>query len=409
MVYSSIGIIGLLVQLIINYDVIFKKTSGGVRRKNVLYRRFLFGTLFYYSTDILWGIFDEQKLYKLLYADTVIYFVAMSLMVMLWTDYTTDYLEEKTGFGKALKLVGRVFFCLCPPVLIVNSFYPILFQITGQGEYKTAPIRYLLLLIQILLFTLTGGLTLTLSFKTAQVKRVRYRAISVFGFVMGTLVLVQVYNPLLPVYSVGCMLGTCLLHTFIYEDEKAEYRNKLEELLKQEKESKQALNSARTAANTDALTGVKSRRAYLEMTDRIDNAIAEGTAGEFGIIVFDINGLKNINDTLGHEEGDRYIREGCMMICRKFCHSPVYRIGGDEFVALLEGSDFNAREELLASFDEDIDLNQQQGLIEVSTGMGVFDPELDQSFSGIFERADRKMYERKDLLKSRDKSWQRQF
>ena len=400
MIYGSIGILALLVQLIINYDVLMKKTSEEVTLKNISYRRFLFGTIFYYVTDILWGYFDEKGYLKILYADTVLYFFAMCLLVLLWTVYVTDFLDEKTRFGKAIRAAGRIFFALSPLMLLINFFTPVLFDINDSGEYVTGYLRYLLLFFQLLLFCGISVHTMALSFRTEKNKRVRYRAISVFGIVMLVLVFVQVFSPLLPMYSIGCMLGTCMLHTFIIEDEKLEYRIKLETLLQQEKESRQALRSARTAANTDPLTGVKSRHAYLEMTERIDQSIAEGEAPEFGIIVFDINGLKDVNDSQGHEEGDRFIRDGCMMICRMFAHSPVYRIGGDEFVVLLENSDYDDREKLLASFDDKIELNHVLELVEMATGMAVFDPEKDSSFSDVFERADRKMYDRKRFLKT---------
>ena len=400
MLYSSIGIMAVLVQLIINYDVFMNKTSDETGRKNRSYRYFLMGSVFFYITDILWGFFDERKLNKLLYADTVVYFFAMCLMVMLWTLYTTDYLDEKTLFGKALRSVGIAFFALTPLAILINFFFPILFDVTDKCVYKPGSTRYIILAIQIMLFLLTSVQTLVLSFRTSKEKKVRYRAIGAFGLVMTALVIVQVYNPLLPVYSVGCMLGTCLLHTFIYEDEKAEYQLKLEQLLKKEKESKEALRNARTAVNTDPLTGVKSRHAYLEMTDRIDNRIASGEISEFGVIVFDINNLKSINDTKGHEEGDKYIQEGCMMICKKFAHSPVFRIGGDEFVVLLERSDYENRDLLLSEFNEQIDHNQSLGNVEVSTGMAVFDIERDASFTEVFESADKKMYERKKRLKA---------
>lgn len=400
MIYSSIGIMAMLVQLIINYDVFMNRTSSGTERKNRSYRRFLIGSLFYYTTDIIWGFLDEHKLDRLLYADTVLYFLAMSLMVMLWTTYTTDYLDEETRFGRALKAVGKMLFAFSPLALIVNFFYPILFEVTDSCEYKPGTTRYILLAIQLLLFLLTSVRSMVLSIGVVQEKKVRYRAIGAFGLVMTGLVFVQVYNPLLPVYSVGCMLGTCLLHTFIYEDEKAEYRRKLERLLQKEQESKEALRSARTAANTDPLTGVKSRRAYLEMIDRIDSSIENGEDISFGVIVFDINDLKSINDSLGHEEGDRYIRDGCMMICKKFAHSPVYRIGGDEFVVLLERSDYEDRSRLLNEFNEMIDRNHLTGHVEISTGMAVFEAESDTSFSDVFEHADKKMYERKKQLKS---------
>ena len=132
--FGGIGILALLAQLIINYDVLRKKTSGKVTLKNVSYRRFLFGTLFYYVTDILWGYFDEMKFVKMLYADTVLYFLAMGLLVMLWTSCTTDYLDEKDLFGKITKGAGQLFFALAPPMIVVNFFTPVLFDISDYDN-----------------------------------------------------------------------------------------------------------------------------------------------------------------------------------------------------------------------------------------------------------------------------------
>lgn len=196
-------------------------------------------------------------------------------------------------------------------------------------------------------------------------------------------------------------MGTCVLHSFVLEDEKNEYRKKLEESLEREKEQREALGSAKHLAYTDPLTGVKSKTAYLEASELIDIDIANGSLTELGVIVFDLNGLKSVNDTLGHEEGDKYIRNACSLICRKFSHSPVYRIGGDEFVVLLKGSDYNEREKMLMSFDKQMDENLLSGNVVVSTGMDKFIPGQDTSLSDIFNRADKKMYERKSILKEK--------
>ena len=153
-------------------------------------------------------------------------------------------------------------------------------------------------------------------------------------------------------------------------------------------------------AYTDPLTGVKSKRAYLEAEEDINKRIADGSLRDFAVIVCDLNGLKEINDTLGHEEGDNYIKSACKLICGQFVHSPVFRIGGDEFVVLLENSDYANRETLLRDFDIQIEKNHRAGSVVVSTGMDDFDAEQDSSLSAVFERADKKMYERKRYLKS---------
>ena len=103
---------------------------------------------------------------------------------------------------------------------------------------------------------------------------------------------------------------------------------------------------------------------------------------------------------MGHEAGDEYLKSACRIICEHYKHSPVYRIGGDEFVAILKGSDFENRELLKQKFDELIDENLRTGSVVISSGMAVFNPELDESYTEVFIRADKSMYERKTALKA---------
>ena len=133
----------------------------------------------------------------------------------------------------------------------------------------------------------------------------------------------------------------------------------------------------------------------------LDNRIGADNNLEFGVIVFDLNELKQINDTHGHEEGDKYIYTGCMLICKIFAHSPVYRIGGDEFVVILEGSDYDNRDILINEFDRQISENERKGLVTISRGLDVYKPSQDSEYNHVFERADKKMYEYKAAYKSR--------
>ena len=87
------------------------------------------------------------------------------------------------------------------------------------------------------------------------------------------------------------------------------------------------------------------------------------------------------------------------MICRVYQHSPVFRIGGDEFVAFLEGEDFKNRDSLIKSFNEEVEKNLRSGGPVVAAGMGIFKPESDLRFDDVFSRADARMYEQKKLLK----------
>jgi diguanylate cyclase (GGDEF)-like protein len=223
--------------------------------------------------------------------------------------------------------------------------------------------------------------------------------IGAFGIAMVLFVIAQTFYPLLPLYSSGYLLGTCLLHTFVLEDEKDDYRRILEEHISREEFQQLELGSARRLAYTDPLTGVKNKHAYMEDKKLIEDRIASGQQKDFSIIVFDLNGLKIINDTKGHDAGDRFIKDSCQIICDYFKHSPVYRIGGDEFVAFLEGKDFLNRDELINTFEGLMDENQRKGGIVISSGIEVYHSGSADTFAKLFDSADKKMYERKRKLK----------
>ena len=152
-------------------------------------------------------------------------------------------------------------------------------------------------------------------------------------------------------------------------------------------------------AYQDALTGVKSKQAYLEKEVAMDRMISQGNSVPFAIVVFDLNNLKEINDTNGHQAGDAYIKEACQMICYGFQHSPVYRIGGDEFVTVLENQDYDNRTELLRAFDQKILENETFGKVTVSSGMAVYNPSEHDNFHSVFENADKQMYRNKQKMK----------
>ena len=160
------------------------------------------------------------------------------------------------------------------------------------------------------------------------------------------------------------------------------------------------LGVVREIASRDALTGVKSRHAYQEKERELDEQIAGHTAGDFGIVVCDLNGLKLINDEFGHKAGDERIRQASRVICELFSHSPVYRNGGDEFVVYLAGRDYEERAQLMQALHDRSVANIATGDVVVSGGLAVFDRNADARLRPVFDRADAAMYKEKQLLKS---------
>ena len=191
-----------------------------------------------------------------------------------------------------------------------------------------------------------------------------------------------------------------LLQRLNAEKKIIEQQSMMEDSLRRELQQKEQLQSAMEMAYKDPLTGVKSKRAYNEAVEDMDQRIAAGTVSEFSVVVFDLNDLKVINDKRGHEAGDEYIKDACKQICTCFKHSPVFRIGGDEFVAILEREDYAKQDELLDQFEKQVLLNLDRDKAVVSFGCSRFNPRQDKSIRVVFERADVTMYREKTLLKS---------
>ena len=400
MTYSSVAILALLVHVIINYDVISNTHYRHDTPTASAYRGFILSVLVFYVFDGAWGILYEAHLIAACYADTALYFVAMAATVFLWTRYVINYLKEKNLFITVLSALGWLFLAYMGIVLILNLFMPVMFWFEGNGKYHAGDLRYVALAVQVLMF-LSTSVYLLATIRRIEVRtRRRHVAISTFGIAITVMVILQVLYPEQPMYSIGCLLGTCILHTFVLGDVKEDRRMELEEILQREQQQEQELGSARHMAYTDSLTGVKNTHAYVEAEQRVDRRIAEGELKEFGVVVFDLNGLKQVNDTKGHEAGDDYIRSACRMICQQFKHSPVFRIGGDEFVAMLEGEDYKNRKVLLAEFETRTEESVTSGGPVVATGLAMYRPGRDNSYRRIFERADQRMYDRKGVLKA---------
>lgn len=158
-------------------------------------------------------------------------------------------------------------------------------------------------------------------------------------------------------------------------------------------------------AYQDALTHVKNKAAYDIAISKLNEKIANKKA-EFGLVMIDLNCLKHINDIYGHENGNIYIVSSCSVICTIFTHSPVFRIGGDEFVVILENTDFNFHKELMQAFEVAIEGYaiktdcKPWERISMASGLAIYDPKIDEDVNSVFERADKLMYENKQKMKA---------
>ena len=173
--------------------------------------------------------------------------------------------------------------------------------------------------------------------------------------------------------------------------------NDVDAQVKQEQEYEKRLIQAEEKAMIDALTGVKSKYAYMEAEAQLDHQIETQSQPPFAVVVLDVNDLKKVNDTSGHQVGDQYLREACRMICQTFKHSPVFRVGGDEFAVIAQGHDYEHIDQLIRGIEELNRESTRTGGAVVACGMARFTD--DTSVASVFRRADMDMYANKQRLK----------
>ena len=175
-----------------------------------------------------------------------------------------------------------------------------------------------------------------------------------------------------------------------------------DEVREKEAQAKNLL-SAERMARRDELTGIKNKNAFAEYSQAIDGKIKAGSHDfNFALLMCDMNDLKMINDARGHSYGDEALQRASRMICDAFKHSPIFRIGGDEFAAILTDYDYDHRDQFLCDLRKVSENNgRMRSGPEIACGLAVYDPMVDNSFNDVFERADQDMYEDKKRQKER--------
>ena len=157
-------------------------------------------------------------------------------------------------------------------------------------------------------------------------------------------------------------------------------------------------------AYRDALTGLRNSTSYKSWVVDFDKKVQEQEV-DFGVVVFDINYLKEVNDEYGHDIGNQLIVTVAKIIGETFYRSPVFRIGGDEFVAILQNKDLTEYEEMLKRLDfecvnQSLELGEKKLPISIARGLAEYVPEKDDTFADVFKRADKAMYRNKRAMKS---------
>ena len=128
----------------------------------------------------------------------------------------------------------------------------------------------------------------------------------------------------------------------------------------------------------DGLTGLYNREFFFRYAQQYDQLHPEK---DMDAIVVDVHHFRMVGGT--------------------FKHSPVFRVGGDEFVAILQGPDYEQRVALMSEMMERNRKNRENGGVVIACGASAWNGAEDNRFEAVFDRADTEMYENKTELKTR--------
>lgn len=157
-------------------------------------------------------------------------------------------------------------------------------------------------------------------------------------------------------------------------------------------------------AYRDSLTGIKNTTAYTEAIKDLNKEICTGNP-KFGVLMADINNLKETNDKFGHDVGDDLIVRTAKILTEIFQSSVIFRIGGDEFAVILLNEDYERYRTLLQQMDDAcatacVSTGAHSIPVSVARGIARFDPSIDRTYEDVFAKADYAMYSNKEECKT---------
>ncbi len=151
---------------------------------------------------------------------------------------------------------------------------------------------------------------------------------------------------------------------------------------------------------TDTLTHAENRNSYMEVIMGLNEDIRSKKLSCLDVIVFDINGLKKVNDEVGHAAGDKLITDAADILYEFFPGYHIYRIGGDEFVIISKESHKYSLTYTMEKFNDEMQerikhMDEENHEVIMSVGMASYDENTDICYEDVFNRADQQMYANK--------------
>ena len=361
--------------------ILYIKVTQGIdhQRKRVVFSETLATAIVYYTIDMFWILVDSGNLPQTpvwLYLVNIAYYIGCSIMsyvvsyFMLLYEGNHKVEEHKIHFITSIP-------CLLNIILVATTpLHRLCFYVDGDGKLATGILYPFIILVAISYPIVVAIRAVYMAaLRENYIKRNIYRAIGFFPVFPVGLGLMQVFHQKIPFLCFG--LTIALLLTYI------EFTDDLISL--------------------DPLTKLNNRNElYRYMTSKM-HAVKTYGVSDLYLMIMDVDSFKIINDTYGHNEGDRALKvlaRTLKKVCAAGQNRFVARFGGDEFIVVVNS--FNEQEikdisnRIHNALQKDVAVEQLPFDMDVSIGYAKYDPNFDSAGIGdILEKADVVLYEEK--------------
>jgi len=262
--YSIFSSVAIAIHLIINFNLLNGKKV--ITERGRRYRAYLTGTLAYYITDAAWGYLAGLGWNRLLYVDTIFFFLSLVAFVFLWGRYVVIYLGLDKWPERLLTWCGYGILIFNLAALAANPFDKCFFFIDAQGVYQTGFLRdpafYLLAAFNLLI----TGLVIGKALRNRGAIRRRCVMVAMFCITIAAAIVLQVLWVLTPFTALGCLVGNCFLHVFVISDEQtARQMAELEKALERASVAEKARSMFFSTVSHDIRTPLNAIIGYTEL------------------------------------------------------------------------------------------------------------------------------------------------
>ena len=295
--YSVFSSVAIVIHLIINYNMLLGR--GIVSERGRRYRWFLFAILGYYVTDAAWGVFAGLEWTKILYVDTIFFFLSLVAFVFMWSRYVIAYLGLDKWPERILSWFGYWLLAFNLIALATNPFNHCFFHIDAEGIYQTGGMRdpafYLLVAMNLLI----AFFVLAKAFRSRDAARRRSMMVFMCCVTMALAILLQVIWVLTPFTALGCLVSNCFLHVFVISDElSAKQMAELEKALERARAAERARSLFFSTVSHDIRTPLNAIIGYTEL---LTGGISDEQERSMALAAISTSGhtlLQLINDVL---------------------------------------------------------------------------------------------------------------